>query len=306
VGPDISIIESLSRNCLQVPAEHRFTATLTFLAQDANKAYTIVTADGGGIESQLPYMFRLTLPAGPFHKTTSEMATLSYIREHTSVPVPRMVTYSSTAENELGFEWILMEKIPGVSLKSVRREVDMGAREIETRVVARYAKQLRDLCSFDAIGNPYFRKDLSGGIVRTVPITDEEFVIEPIATAFIFAGGRKLRLPSNLGPYNNDAEYMAVLVDVETEGVKFLRSPEARTHDAFNEDVIEGAPETLRALKEFWEVWASLFLEKMVLRRPWDEELGNVDHWDEDGVEKALGLARDRYGEGDEMSKGRV
>jgi hypothetical protein len=116
-----------------------------------------------------------------------------------------------------------MEKIPGVSLRSVWREVDMGTREKETRMAVRYAKQLCDQCSFDAIGNLRFREDLSDGTVRTVPITDEEFVIEPIITAFMFASGRKHRHPSNLGLYNNDAEYMAVLVDVETEGVKFVR-----------------------------------------------------------------------------------
>ena len=69
--------------------------------------------------SQLPYVFRVTLPVEPFYKTASEMVTLSYIRKHTSVPVPRIIACSSTADNELGFEWSLMDKIPDVSLKGV-------------------------------------------------------------------------------------------------------------------------------------------------------------------------------------------
>ena len=258
MDPEISIIESLSRNHLQIPVDHSLTAT--FLAQGAfNRVYTIATSDGDGVVSQLPYVFRVTLPVEPFYKTASEVATLSYIREHTSIPVPRVIAHSSTADNELGFEWILMEKIPGVSLKTLWREMDMETKGRETRVVAQYVEQLRDQCSFGAIGNLYFREDLLDGAVRTVPTTDYRFVIGPIVTAFMFAGGRKLRLPRNLGPYANDAEYMAALSNAEVEDIEFLQSPEARTLDDFDEDLAEDAPEILEALRELQEVWATLF-----------------------------------------------
>ena len=256
--PDISIIESLSRNHLQIPVEHDIT--VTFLAQGAfNKVYTISTSDGGGVESQLPYVFRVTIPVEPFYKTASEVATLSYIQEHTFVPVPRIVAYSSTADNELGFEWILMEKIPGVSLRSVWRGMDLETKERETSAVARYVKQLRDQCSFDAIGNLYFREDLSDGAMRTVPTTDDRFVIGPTVTAFMFAGGRKLRLPRNLGPYPNDAEYMAALANAEAEDMRFLQLPEARTCADFDKDVAGDAPEILEALRELHGVREMLF-----------------------------------------------
>ena len=258
MDPDVSIIESLSRNHLQIPAEHNLTAT--FLAQGAfNKVYTIITSDSGGVESQLPYVFRVTIPVEPFYKTASEVATLSYIRGHTFVPVPRVITHSSTADNELGFEWIIMERIPGVSLKSLWRGMDMETKERETRVLAQYVKQLNDQCCFDAIGNLYFREDLLGGTVHTVPTTDDKFVIGPTVTAFMFAGGRKLRLPRNLGPYSDDAKYMAALADAEAEDMVFLQSPEARTHSDFDEDVADDAPEILEALGELREVWAVLF-----------------------------------------------
>ena len=114
----MSIIESLTRNHLQIPNRHHLTARL--LAKGAfNKVHTIVTSDIGGVESRLPYVFRVALPVELFYKTASEVATLSYIRELTSIPVPRIIAHSSTAENELGFELVLMEKVPGVSLGSV-------------------------------------------------------------------------------------------------------------------------------------------------------------------------------------------
>jgi len=258
VDPDISIIESLSRNHLQIPDGHCLTAR--FLTEGAfNKVYMIVTADIGGAESQPPYVFRVALPVEPFYKTASEVATLSYIREHTSIPVPRIIAHSSTAENELGFEWVLMEKVPGVSLGSVWREMDMEAKERETRVVAQYVKQLHDKCSFDVIGNLYFCEDIPDKTVRTVPVADDRFVIGPIVTAYMFAGGRKLRLPRCLGPYSNDAEYMAALADAEAEDIRFLQSPEARTHDDFDMDLADEAPEIMEALIELQGIRAALF-----------------------------------------------
>jgi aminoglycoside phosphotransferase (APT) family kinase protein len=258
MDPDISAIESLSRTHLQISGERHIN--VTFLAEGAfNKLYTIATSNGGGVESQLPYVFRVALPVEPFYKTASEVATISYIREHTSVPIPHIIAYDSTADNELGFEWILMEKIPGVSLKTVWREMDMETKKRETRVVAQYVRQLRDQCSFDAIGNLYFREDLLDGTVHAEPTRDGRFAIGPIVTAFMFAGGRKLRLPRNLGPYSDDAGYMAALTGAEVEDMKFLQSPDAQTHDDFDEDLAEEASAILEALRELQEVWETLF-----------------------------------------------
>ena len=361
--PNISIIESLSRSHLQISTGH--SLNVTFLAEGAfNKLYTISTSDDDDVERQLPCVFRVTLPVEPFYKTAGEVATISYIREHTSVPVPRIIAHSPTADNELGFEWILMERIPGVSLKGLWREMDMETKDRETRVVARYVKQLYDQCSFDVIGSLYFYEDLLDGKAHTVPMADSRFVIGPIVTAFMFAGGRKLCLPRNLGPYTNDGEYMVALTDAEVEDMKFLQSPEARTHPDFDEDLVEEAqgiiealgklqdllktifpsrhrlpprqfalthhdlslsnilvdPVTLKATgivdwectgtRPFWEERYPVFLEgceieeepeplvpgdedvvrveywedweKTVLRRSWDEELGNVDRGDDD------------------------
>ena len=72
MDPNVSIIESLSRNHLLISTEHNLTAT--FLAQDAfNKAYTIATSGGDGVESKLPCVFRVTLPVEPLYKTAREV-----------------------------------------------------------------------------------------------------------------------------------------------------------------------------------------------------------------------------------------
>lgn len=47
----------------------------------------------------------------PRLKTESEVATLSYLREKTNVPVPKIYHYDSNPYNRLGGEFILMSKV---------------------------------------------------------------------------------------------------------------------------------------------------------------------------------------------------
>jgi len=47
----------------------------------------------------------------PRLKTESEVATMQYLREHTSIPVPTVYHYDSNPYNRLGGEYILMSKV---------------------------------------------------------------------------------------------------------------------------------------------------------------------------------------------------
>ena len=69
---------------------------------------------------------------GPFRETAREVATLSYIREHTTVPIPRVIASSSATENEPGCKWILMERIRGVALAGFWSDMDLETKERET------------------------------------------------------------------------------------------------------------------------------------------------------------------------------
>ena len=47
----------------------------------------------------------------PRLKTESEVATMEYIRTHTSIPVPTVYFYDSNPYNRLGGEYIIMSKV---------------------------------------------------------------------------------------------------------------------------------------------------------------------------------------------------
>ena len=43
------------------------------------------------------------------------MATLRFLHRKTTIPVPEVIAFDDSADNEIGFEWILMELMPDVS-----------------------------------------------------------------------------------------------------------------------------------------------------------------------------------------------
>ncbi|KAH8884994.1 hypothetical protein GQ53DRAFT_879280 [Thozetella sp. PMI_491] len=58
---------------------------------------------------------RVSLPVDPGNKTREEVATLRFLLANTTIPVPKVTAFDDSASNELGFEWILLEPMPGVS-----------------------------------------------------------------------------------------------------------------------------------------------------------------------------------------------
>jgi hypothetical protein len=145
-----------------------------FLAQGAfNKLYTVrrsesskmadysngSPADGGTSNNVGEFVMRLSLPVDPRHKTLSEVATLEYVRAHTDVPVPRVVAFDATRDSDIGFEWILMERLPGRPLAESWRTMTLEAKEAVVKRVAHFAAQLFRL-RFRRIGNIYRASDV--------------------------------------------------------------------------------------------------------------------------------------------------
>lgn len=60
-------------------------------------------------------LMRVSLPVYPRRKTRGEVTTLRFLRRETEVPVPEVIAFDDSCNNEIGFEWILMELMPGVS-----------------------------------------------------------------------------------------------------------------------------------------------------------------------------------------------
>jgi len=146
--PNIAKVELLARKHLNI--EQNTYCRVTFYAQGAfNKLYKIETEAGCSL-------MRVTLPVDPSNKTNSEVATILFVGQNTDIPVPRIFAFDDSRENELGFEWILMEMLPGVTLRTRWRKLSKDAKRDLVKEVAKYEAQLSRY-KFPVIGNIFLK-----------------------------------------------------------------------------------------------------------------------------------------------------
>ncbi|TDL14409.1 hypothetical protein BD410DRAFT_734132 [Rickenella mellea] len=78
-----------------------------------HKAYLLTLASRSSLIARVARRFM------PRLKTESEVATLAWLRAHTDVPVPQVLSYDASPYNRLGGEWMLMSKAQGIPLAQV-------------------------------------------------------------------------------------------------------------------------------------------------------------------------------------------
>lgn len=267
--PDVSIISSIARHHLRIPEASLVSAT--FLGQGAfNKVYVITSSS-----LTQSYIFRVTLPVDPFYKTASEVATLSYIRNHTSIPVADVIAYSASADSQLGFEWILMERVPGVCMQDVwskyfvvensdnmsenHASMPWEKKEELIRVVTKYLLELRKI-SFKCIGSLYFASDINKHPNEPEPVAleDSRFVIGPLVSMNFFYGGIRALVPRQRGPFKDERRYIEALLNVVFEEVEMAqRLP--KDDPLYHEDLVGDRKEILDALNSLQTALPSIF-----------------------------------------------
>ncbi|KAK3682256.1 kinase-like domain-containing protein [Podospora appendiculata] len=169
---------------------------IEFLAQGAfNKLYTITSSQNQQVVA------RVTLPIDPKWKTLSEVATLDWVSENTSLPVPRVLGYRADRCTAIGFEWIAMEKMPGKPWADVWQTISFPARK--KKLVSRIAL----FCS------ETFDKQLRGiGNIFPAPATwADGFVDEFVNSAFITNGFQR-DIPR--GPFASAREWIQARLDM--------------------------------------------------------------------------------------------
>ena len=80
-----------------------------------NKVYTALTV---GIVPRKAFIIRVALPTDPYYRVESDVATTELISCSKGIPVPIIYAYQSSADNKLGLEWMITEKINGKELHS--------------------------------------------------------------------------------------------------------------------------------------------------------------------------------------------
>jgi hypothetical protein len=185
--PDVDAMSSIARKHLghdeDVPID------VVFYAQGAfNKLYKISAA--GSV-----CLMRVSLPVYPRLKTHSEVSTINFVRHETDIPVPRIIAFDAESQNELGFEWIMMEMMPGVSLRKRWRKMTWETKETIVRQLVDYQAQLFPK-TFPLTGNLFSQASGSG-----------PFDLGPIVSLTFFWGDH-LTHPVARGPFKNSYEWL--------------------------------------------------------------------------------------------------
>lgn len=129
--------------------------SLTKLAEGGfNRVLQATSNDGVTVLARLPY----PLLSPKHYAVASEAATLDYLR-FLGIPVPKVLGYSTSSKNEVGAEYLLLEKIEGICLGNIWYIMDNKARKrINQQIVDIEQRLLR--CHLPASGSLYYLHDL--------------------------------------------------------------------------------------------------------------------------------------------------
>ncbi|OQE32187.1 hypothetical protein PENSTE_c001G00231 [Penicillium steckii] len=140
-----------------------------------NKVFLFTMEDGSQVVGKVPCR-----NAGRPHFTTaSEVATMDFVRTVLETPVPKVLAWSSQAsENNVGAEYIIMEKAHGIELIEKWPEMDISTRTKFLKSLARILKAWTST-SFSSYGSLYYPADLEDPKPCVLTKTDGSKIEEP-------------------------------------------------------------------------------------------------------------------------------
>ena len=200
--PSLDIILRIA--CHRLGLASTLETTLAFLSQGAfNKIYKITCPIG-------EFVMKVSLPVDPRYKTSSEVATLDLIQSQTTIPVPKVIAHDASNDNDLGFEWILMEYVSGVTLDEAWVTMTwLGKCKLVERI-ADVSAQLFRLRS-DGIGNFYKADDpisnTSDQSTRNEYAIHSEYMVHRIVSMPFFWAAR-LSLDIHRGPFKSSTDWL--------------------------------------------------------------------------------------------------
>lgn len=193
-----------------------------------HKAFNVVLVDDREL------VFRIARRQMPRLKTESEVATLNYVRLHTTIPVPFVHHYDANPLNRMGGEYILMSKAPGLPLSKFYYHM---SRDALRQLLQNVAQLLIPLFAhrFPKTGSLYMNRPLRYYQSRTPthlppdPQRDEYFV-GPIVSWAFFGGGRGEKLAIDRGPWSSTRAYLTSATEREVAAVQAECSGSAAHH----------------------------------------------------------------------------
>ncbi|KAF7541351.1 hypothetical protein G7Z17_g11980 [Cylindrodendrum hubeiense] len=214
--------------------------TVKFLTAGAfNKIYLVEP------QGQRNLIMRVSLPVDPRYKTAGEVATLRWIRRSTTIPVPEVIAYRDSSDNATGYEWILMELMPGTSVYSVWRKMSLTAKKSLAEQVAGYQAQLfkaaQDAVAFQKIGT---LSDINDENTDTTPHR---------IVSRLFFWGQHFNFDVPRGPFHSSYDWLNTCISI------IVKEQHTAIEEAGDEDEREDAKFQLRIAEKLRTLLPKIF-----------------------------------------------
>ena len=245
--PDPSVIRKLTLRHLEMDPNTEAKVML-FSSGAFNKIYKVDALDKS-------FVFRVTVPIYPTFKILSDLGTMDFVRTRTDLPVPTATGYSSSSDNELGFEYMLIDFIPGPPLWRRYRHLPMARKhELTTRLAHFQYELTRPQNCFQEVGSIYKTSDQAENDTQS---TSPTFGIGR-STEQSFWVYRSAIRHSTRGPFSTVSSWLkARILDSRRERQYQIDNPDADATESDTEevnDVAEASIDWGRALEETLDV----------------------------------------------------
>lgn len=149
----------------------------------------------------------------PCHKTRAEVATLRWVRENTKVPVPRVLGFDDSNDNEIGYEWILMELMQGTSAHKRWRTMSMEQKVALTKRIATFQVELLGPGKPSSVFRSIGTLDLREGSPKN-SAEDSEKVVPGLLVSHEFFTGDHLHYDIPRGPFRSSHDWLSAVLNV--------------------------------------------------------------------------------------------
>ncbi|KAF8127591.1 phosphotransferase enzyme family-domain-containing protein [Boletus edulis] len=175
-----------------------------------HKVYEVI-----GEDATVLGIVRVASPAFPRDKLESEVATLRFLATHTEIPVPQVFAWNSDPFNPVGAEYMIMQKVPGVSANTQWDTLPMNVKERVVFQVARYLKAMFAL-RFEHAGS-FYLSSRSRNDVYVGPIVSTPFyrAIDGVIRVPDAALQLSTQLSQYRGPFSNVSDYLQSFLHAE-------------------------------------------------------------------------------------------
>ncbi|KAF9553870.1 hypothetical protein CPC08DRAFT_767206 [Agrocybe pediades] len=249
-------VEKLKNLAAKVSGSEKCSHIKVLAEGTFNRVFSLTMDDG-----KQEILVKMPFPhAGPQKLlTNSEVATMDFVRTRFKAPVPKVLAWDSSPYNEIGNEYIIMEKLPGQHLKAMRAFMD-GTEHF----VKDIAKLSTDMASipFSQFGNIFFKDDVDPSL-RDRPLYapgvpedefSERFRIGPSVKRQFYNDGRA-NLQIDRGPWKDVYPYMKAHAKCE---IAWINRYAGKTLSVKSEQYVGPVKTTPKQHVIFIEKWLSI------------------------------------------------